>query len=57
MRELRKVNNYAQSDVAFMLKTPISTYTNWEQGRRDPSVSDIYAIIRLYDIQSNELFD
>ncbi|MBR2322558.1 MAG: helix-turn-helix transcriptional regulator [Clostridia bacterium] len=57
LRELRRLNNYAQSDVAFMLKIPISTYANWEQGRRDPSISDIYAIIKLYDIEPNELFD
>lgn len=57
LRELRRVNNYAQSDVAFMLKIPISTYANWEQGRRDPSISDIYAIIKLYNIEPNELFD
>lgn len=57
LRELRRLNNYAQSDVAFMLKIPISTYANWEQGRRDPSISDIYAIIKLYDIEPNELFE
>ncbi len=51
------MKGYAQSDVAFMLKIPISTYANWERGRREPNINDIYAILKLYNIKANDLFE
>ncbi|MDE5666633.1 MAG: helix-turn-helix domain-containing protein, partial [Clostridia bacterium] len=33
-----------------------STYANWEQGRREPSIIDIYKIISALEVQPNELF-
>lgn len=57
LRDLRKSRGYSQGDVAFMLKIPVSTYANWEQGRREPSIIDIYSILKFYDIKPNDLFD
>ena len=57
LRELRKLRGYSQGDVAVMLKIPVSTYANWEQGRREPSIIDIYSILKFYDIKPNDLFD
>jgi transcriptional regulator with XRE-family HTH domain len=39
------------------LGVAVSTYANWEQGRREPNIYDIYNIIFVLEIQPNELFE
>lgn len=57
LRELRKERQYTQQDVALKLRVPISTYANWEQGRREPSLYDLYNIMLVFKIDANILFD
>lgn len=57
LRELRQERGQTQEQVARMLGVGVSTYANWEQGRREPSIGDIYAILRIWDISADELFD
>ncbi|MBO5068702.1 MAG: helix-turn-helix transcriptional regulator [Clostridia bacterium] len=57
LRELRKEKKLSQKEFAKMLGVPSSTYANWEQGRREPNVSDIFNIITTLGIEPNELFN
>ncbi|MDE6471700.1 MAG: helix-turn-helix domain-containing protein [Clostridia bacterium] len=57
LKDLRKEKFLSQSEVAQKLGIPPSTYANWEQGRREPSIADIYNIIEHMNIDANDLFD
>lgn len=57
LRELREEKKLSQNHVAAFLNIPVSTYANWEQARREPSIFSIYKIILLYGITADELFD
>ena len=57
IKELRKEREYSQREMAALLEVPVSTYANWEQGRREPSIYDIYNFMWTLHIDPNELFD
>ena len=57
LKTLRKEKLMSQKDVAEKLCIAVSTYANWEQGRRQPTVEDIFNLIRILDIEAAELFD
>lgn len=57
LKELRAEKKWSQKEFAAILDCPSSTYANWEQGRREPSIFDIYNIIKVLEIQPNDLFD
>lgn len=57
LRELRNDKHLSQREVAALLGVGVSTYANWEQGRREPSISDILQLIAIFEIDANELFE
>ena len=57
LKKLRTVNKLSQKQIAEKLGIPVSTYANWEQGRRMPSISEIYKLLSVFEIDANELFD
>lgn len=57
LKSLRTDAELSQREFAKKLGVPESTYANWEQGRREPSLFDIYNILYTLDIEANELFD
>lgn len=57
LKSIRAEKNYSQKTVAKKLSVPISTYANWEQGRREPSIYDLFNLMWVYDIDANELFN
>lgn len=56
LKSLREAKKLSQKQVAESLGIPVSTYANWEQGRTQPSIEDIYRILNLFEIEANELF-
>ena len=56
LKEIREEQKMSQKDVAKKLGCAISTYANWEQGRTEPSIYDIYNLLLVFDIDANELF-
>ncbi len=56
LKTLREEKRLSQKDVALKLGVPVSTYANWEQGRREPSIEDLFNIIAIFEIDANELF-
>lgn len=57
LKEIREERKLSQKAVAAKLGVAVSTYANWEQGRREPSVCDIYNLISAFEIDANELFE
>lgn len=57
IKELRKERGYSQKEMAEKLEIPVSTYANWEQGRREPCIYDIYNLMWTFKVDANELFD
>ena len=56
LKELREEKNWSQKTVAHKLGCAVSTYANWEQGRTEPSIYDIYNLLWVFHIEANELF-
>ena len=56
LKDLRQEKKLSQKQIAFKLGVAVSTYANWEQGRREPSIYDIYNLMWCYEIDANELF-
>lgn len=57
LKEIREEQDLSQKTVAEKLGVAVSTYANWEQGRTEPSIFDIYNLLWVYEIEANELFD
>ena len=56
LKELRKEAGWTQKETAEKLQIAPSTYANWEQGRTQPGISDIFNLIRIFGIDADELF-
>ena len=56
LKQLRTGKGLSQKQLAEILSIPQSTYANWEQGRREPSVYDIYNLLIALEVDPNELF-
>lgn len=57
LKELRQERRFSQRMIAEALDIAVSTYANWEQGRTEPSIYDLYRLIEIYGIEADELFD
>lgn len=57
LKELRQDKMFSQKQLADKLGIAVSTYANWEQGRREPSIYDIFNLLWVFEIEANELFD
>lgn len=57
LKTLRQEKQYSQKEVAEKLGVAVSTYANWEQGRRFPTVCDIFNLLAVFEIDANELFN
>ncbi|MDE6398101.1 MAG: helix-turn-helix transcriptional regulator [Clostridiales bacterium] len=57
LKELREERQLSQKDISRKLGCAVSTYANWEQGRTEPSIYDIYNLLWVFDIEANELFN
>lgn len=56
LKELREEKNLTQAQAAQKIGIPVSTFANWEQGRREPSIFDIYNLLWVLEVDANELF-
>lgn len=57
LKALRAEKGLSQKGIAAELQIPVSTYANWEQGRREPCLADMIKLISVLDISAVELFD
>lgn len=57
LKEIRKLNNKSQSDVAEALHMSRSTYSNYEQGLAEPDVATIKALADFFHTTTDNLLD
>ena len=57
LRELRLESAMNRAEAAQKIGVALSTYGNWEPGRRYPSVDEIYKILKVFGVQANDLFE
>lgn len=57
LKMLRTERNFSQKSIAKELQIPVSTYANWEQGRREPCIADIIKLLNVLEVNAIELFD
>ncbi len=55
--QIRQQKNLSQKQVADILKIAVSTYANWEQGRREPGIYDIIKILYFLEVSADDLFN
>ena len=53
--ELRKQNNHTQESLAKQLYVSRSLIAKWEQGRSYPTLEDLEKILKLYDLEFDDL--
>ena len=52
---LRKINKLAQKDIAKIVNKTIATVSFWEQGKREPTVGDVYVLSVFFRIDIETL--
>lgn len=52
---LRKINKLAQKDIAKIVNKTIATVSFWEQGKREPTVGDVYILSVFFRIDIETL--
>lgn len=57
LKKFRKKKGFTQKEISMKLGAEISTYANWEQGRRSPGIYDIWNITQELEISANDLFE
>lgn len=55
LKESRMVKGYKQKDIAKILNCSVNKYASWEQGRTEPSISDIIELAKLYNVTTDYL--
>lgn len=55
LRELRKLNNLTQTQLAEKLQTTQDTISLWELGKSYPDVESIVALCKLFDVSADYL--
>ena len=56
LKEARRRRQLSQREVAEQLGVAESTYANWEQGRRDPSIADLLKLMEALNLDLRDLF-
>lgn len=54
---LRIEKGLTQKKVADILQVSVSTYANWEQGRREPDLAHLIRIANILEVDMNTLFE
>lgn len=57
LQELRKSNNLSQIEFAKKMQTTQQRVSEWECNKVEPSLYNIIKILKLYDIEFEELID
>jgi len=57
LKQLRLERSWKQCEVAEKLDISVSTYANWEQGRRTPNIYFCLLLTKIHEVDMNALFD
>ena len=56
LKLLRKIRGLKQEDVADYVGIKRNTYSNWENGKTEPSLSKLLLLADLFDVSLDWLF-
>lgn len=56
LKDIREIKKLSQKELAEKIGVPVSTYANWEQGRREPSIGDVFRLLSALEVEANELY-
>ncbi len=57
LKELRLKAKYTQKNIAEKLDIPLNTYTQYELGNREPTVSTLIKIANIYNVSLDYLLE
>lgn len=57
LRTLRVQKNLSQQDIADRLSINRTTYTKWELGVSEPSLTMLLKLAEIYDVDCNQLLE
>ncbi|MEM1804555.1 MAG: helix-turn-helix transcriptional regulator [Nanopusillaceae archaeon] len=55
LKKYRVLNDFTQKEIADKLKIQQPTYSNYENGRREPDIKTLIEIANIYNINLDEL--
>ena len=55
LKELRKEKNLTLKQVAISIQMPLTSYANYEQGTREPSIETLKKLCDFYDVSADYL--
>lgn len=56
LREARIIKDYSKKEVSELSGIPRSTYSCYELGTREPNLENLSKLIKVLDIDANDLF-
>lgn len=55
LKKVRKENGFTQRQVSEILKKPLNTYKNYEQGKREPNIDTLKQLSTLFKCKIDDL--
>lgn len=55
LKELRLERRLTLKELSSLLDMPLTTYANYEQGKREPSIATLKLICDFYDVSADYL--
>ncbi|EDS72973.1 DNA-binding helix-turn-helix protein [Anaerofustis stercorihominis DSM 17244] len=55
LKKFRKLKNFKQKEIAEMLEIDTSTYSNYENGKREPNILTIKKIAKILNVSGDDL--
>ena len=57
LKDVRKLSNFTQKQVAERLGVVESCYANWEQGRAEPNIDMLRKLGEIFNVSIDELLN
>ena len=57
LKDVRKLSNFTQKQVAERLGVVESCYANWEQGRTEPNIDMLRKLGEIFNVSIDELLN
>ncbi|CAM3505626.1 DNA-binding helix-turn-helix protein [Streptococcus pluranimalium] len=55
LKELRKKHGLTQKEIAKLIGISQSSYSNWENGNREPSLENVVRLAKLFGVTTDYL--
>ena len=55
LKDLRNEKGWTLKQVSILLNIPLTTYANYEQGTREPSLEMLHSLCSVFDVSADYL--